>query len=68
MNNLQPGVMELVLRAHFATIQLEAEHRRLATMASEPRRPRTERPGRRPMGLLRSLRSLGARAVPALGR
>jgi hypothetical protein len=64
LNNLQPGVLDLMVRAHFDSLQLEAENRRRANHPAPPRRPRRDN-RRSPLGALRVLRSLGSRNVPA---
>lgn len=64
MNNMQPGVLDLMVRAHFASLQLEADNRRLANRHHPPRRPRRAH-RRSPLGALRALRSIGSRSVPA---
>ena len=61
---MQPGVLDLMVRAHFASLQLEADNRRLANRNHPPRRPRRNS-RRSPLAALRVLRSLGSRAVPA---
>ncbi len=64
MNSPQLAVIDLVIRGHYASLQLEADNRRIANLNRPPRRPR--RADRRsPLGALRVLRSLGSRAVPS---
>ncbi len=68
MNTTQPGVLDLIVRARFAALYLEADQHRLAAEARAAR-PRPERPARRPeRAALRAIRSLGSRAIPAIVR